>query len=54
MTKHGEGGVTRDESFGRKGTVVGETLRIHGQCLGADPEGPLQIFTSKWGHATGE
>lgn len=53
MTKHGDGGVTWDESFGRKGTA-GESLRIYGECLGADPKGPLQIFTSKWRHAAGE
>lgn len=55
MTKHGDSdGVTWDESFGRKGTVIGESLRIHGKCLGADPQGPLQIFDPQWGIAAGE
>ena len=54
MTKHGDDGVTWDESFGRKVTVIGETLRIHGECVGADPQGSLQIFAPQWGHAAGE
>lgn len=54
MTKHGDRGVTWDESFGRKGTVIGETLRIHGECLRADPKGPLQILTLEWRHTAGE
>lgn len=53
MTKHGDG-VTWDESYGREGAALGETLGVHGQCPGADPQGPLSIFAFQWGVTAGE